>query len=83
MLCLRNGVRSPTLHPSNFFTREAFAEDIFAHQILMGAVHIGLRFDLMPKVTQHLHAPLIGDMRTRRICQPAITVDHHVLNAVR
>ena len=73
---------APALHPPDFFAGKAFAEDVLAHQILMGRVHIGLVFDLFAQIAQNLHCALVGDMRAWRIGQPAVAVDGHVLDAI-
>ena len=79
---LDRGWLPPAFHAPDFFAGKAFAEHVLAHQVLMCGVHIGFGLDLVAKVAQHLHRALIGDMRPRRIGQPAIAVDDHVLGAI-
>ena len=73
---------SPAFHPADLFPCEALTKDVLSHQILMRAVHVGLGLDLVTKITQHLHRSLVGDMRARRVGQPAVAVYGHVLDPV-
>ena len=77
----RERVFSPAFHAADLFPGKAFAEDVFAHQILMHAVHVGFRLDLVPQIAQHLHASLVGDVGARRVRQPPVAVDGHVLDS--
>ena len=81
------GARQRVLAPACFMrpsllAGERGAEDVLAHQVLLGGVEIGLGLDLLAEVAQHLHGALVGDVGARRVGQPAIAVDHHVLDAV-
>ena len=75
-------MRAPTFHAANFFTCEAFAKYVFAHQILFCGLHIGLGLNVMAQIAQHLHRTLIGDMRAWCVCQPTIAVHHHIIDAI-
>src|ERR1700760_249440 len=75
-------VVAPTLHPADFFTRQALTEYVFAHQFLWRSVHHGLSLNLWPEVAEHFHRTLISDVRTRRVGQPAVAVHNHVRHAV-
>ena len=77
----RERVFSPAFHAADLFPGKAFAEDVFAHQILMHAVHVGFRLDLVPQIAQHLHASLVGDVGARRVRKPPVAVDGHVLDS--
>ena len=80
MFRLGHRMGAPAFHPPDLFPRKAFAKDILAHQRLFGGMHIGLCLDLVPEIAQHLHGALVCDMRTRRVGQPGIAVDDHVLD---
>jgi hypothetical protein len=82
MLGLRQRVVAPAFHPADLLARKAFAEDVLAHQILMGGEQVGLVLDLLAEIAQHLHGALVGDMRARRVGKPAVAVHRHVLDAV-
>ena len=82
MFRTRKGMCAPTFHASNFFAREAFAKNVFAHQILFCGLHIGLGLNVMAQIAQHLHRALIGDMRAWCVCQPTIAVHHHIIDAI-
>ena len=82
MLGARQRMLSPALHPTDFFTGEAFAEHVLAHEILLGSKEIGLVLNVLSEVAQHLHRALVGDVRAGCIGQPAITVHHHIIDAI-
>lgn len=71
-------VVAPGLHPADLLAGEAFAEDVLAHQVLMGGEHVGLVLDVAAKVAQDLHRALVGDVRAGGVGEPAVAVDRHV-----
>jgi hypothetical protein len=73
---------APALHPADLFACKALAEHVLAHQILVRAEHIGLGLDLLAQIPQHFHGALVGNVRARRVGQPAVAVHRHVLYAV-
>ena len=75
-------MRAPAVHPAEFLAGKADAEHVLAHQVLRRWRAVGLGLDLAAKVAQHLHRALVGDMRARRVGQPAVAVHDHVLDAV-
>ena len=78
----RLGRGAPGLHPAQLLTGEAFAEDVVAHQLLMGGVQHRLGLDLGAKVAQHLHRALVGDMGAGGVGQPAVAVDDQDIDPV-
>src|ERR1700722_17419815 len=82
MLGLRKRVVAPTLHSADFLTRQTLTEYVLAHQFLGRSVHHGLSLDFWAEVAQHFHRALIGDVRARRVGQPAVAVHDHVRDAV-
>jgi hypothetical protein len=82
MLGLGERMVAPALHPADLLAGKAFAEHVLAHQVLVRAEHVGLVLDLPAQIPQHFHGALVGDVRARRIGQPAVAVDRHVLDPV-
>src|SRR5579859_4209785 len=76
-------MQSPTGHPANLLTGQAFAENRSAHQVLIGRVQISLLLHLLAEVAQDLHGAQVRDVRPRRVGQPTILVDDHVVDTVR
>src|ERR1700747_1619073 len=79
----RQRMLAPALHAPDLLAGERGAEYVLAHQILLGSEQIGLVLDLATEIAQDLHGALIGDVRPRRVRQPAVAIDHHVVDAVR
>ncbi len=50
--------------------------------VLRRGMHHGFRLDVGAEVAQHFHGALVGDVRARRVRQPAVAVDHHVRHAI-
>ena len=82
MLGARQRVLAPALHAADLLAGERGAEDVLAHQVLLGGEHIGLVLDVAAEIAQHLHGALVGDVGARRVGEPAVAVDHHVLDPV-
>ena len=75
-------MHAPAFHAADLLSGQRGAEDVFAHQFLVGGEEIGFVLHIAAEIAQHLHGALVGDMGARRIGQPAIAVDRHVLDAV-
>jgi hypothetical protein len=82
MLGARQRVLAPAFHAAQLLAREAHAEHVLAHQVLIGGVLIGLGFDVSSEIAQNLHRTLVGDVRARRVGEPAEAVDDESLDAV-
>jgi hypothetical protein len=62
---------------------KAFAEHVLAHQVLVRGVHVGLGLHFVTEIAKDLHRALVGDVRPRRVREPPVAVDDHVLDAIR
>ena len=82
MFGARQRVFAPAFHAADLFAGEAFAKDVFPHQVLLCGKQIGLVFDLFAEVAQNFHRALIGDVRPRRVGEPVVAVDHNVLDLI-
>lgn len=82
VLGARQGMFAPALHPADLFAGERGAEDVLAHQILLGRKHIGLILNVASEIAQYFHGALVGDVGARRTGEPAVPVDHQVLDPV-
>ncbi len=76
------GRGAPSARAAQLLPGQRGAERVGSHQFLGGGLGVGLGLDLRAEVAQHLHRALVGDLRARRVRQPAIAVDRHVLDAV-
>jgi hypothetical protein len=45
-------VVAPGFHPADFLAGKEVAEDVLAHQVLLGGEHVGLVLDLAAEVAQ-------------------------------
>ena len=73
-------VGAPRAHPRQLLAGEARAEHLVAHQGLRR--RLGDHLVLESHVAQDLDRPLVGDVRARRVSQPAVALDEHVGDAV-
>src|SRR5579863_8095576 len=75
-------MQPPTWHPANLLAGQTFAENRPTHQILIGRVQVSLLLHLLAEVAQDLHGAQVRDVRSRRVGQPTILVDDHVVDTV-
>ena len=78
----RQRMLAPGLQPADLLAGQRGAEDVFAHQVLLGGEQIGLVLDLAAEIAQHFHRALVGDVGARRVGEPAVAVDQQVLDPV-
>ena len=83
MFRLGQGMIAPALHAADFLACKALAEDVLPHQFLMCGEQIGFVLRRRARGSlRDLHGALICDVRTRRVGEPAIAVDRHILDTV-